>query len=527
MGTAWAQDQAEAIEELKKEMRELRQEVNKKQKKIEELENRLDAVQKTVNATPAKEPVKAATAKTEPTTPQAALDQAVQAVPGPKAEKARAEATKPQEALDQAVKTAQTPQEQASRPALWSYKAGGATFRLIDISLDALIAGGSSTATDNQLQNGLQGGGHDPRKRGFTVQNVELSLTGAIDPYFYGETHLIYFLDPATGESQFELEEAFLTTQKLPWKLQFKGGQFFTEFGRINPTHPHAWHWLDQPVINTRLFGPDGMRGPGMRMSWLTPLPWYSQLYFGMQNANGETMSSFLSNSELASERPIGGYPFTDRPVKALKDMTYLARVENSWNLSETVTTKLGFSGVYGPNYTGPRGDTWIYGTDLVVKWRPAKNYQGWPFLLLESEIMKRLYRADRSFFQAGDPETGTPDSFIRGQNLRDWGFYTQLLWGFYPRWAFGVRGEYASGGGSNISFDPLTETAQIVSRNTDPFRDNRTRVSPLLVFHPSEFSRLRLQYNCDWASHLPGGTAHTVWAGVEFLYGAHPTHKY
>lgn len=101
------------------------------------------------------------------------------------------------------------------------------------------------------------------------------------------------------------------------------------------------------------------------------------------------------------------------------------------------------------------------------------------------------------------------------------------MLWGFYPRWAFGVRGEYASGGGSNISFDPFTETAQIVSRNTDPFRDNRTRISPLLVFHPSEFSRLRLQYNCDWASHLPGGTAHTVWTGVEFLYGAHPTHKY
>ena len=79
--------------------------------------SRLDAVQKTVNATPAKEPVKAATAKTEPTTPQAALDQAVQAVQEPKAEKAKVEAAKPQEALDQAVKTVQAPQEQA-RPSL-------------------------------------------------------------------------------------------------------------------------------------------------------------------------------------------------------------------------------------------------------------------------------------------------------------------------------------------------------------------------------------------------------------------------
>ena len=39
-------------------------------------------------------------------------------------------------------------------------------------------------------------------------------------------------------------------------------GQFLTEFGRINPTHPHAWAWLDQPVIEARVFGPDGMRRP-------------------------------------------------------------------------------------------------------------------------------------------------------------------------------------------------------------------------------------------------------------------------
>lgn len=534
MSTALAQDQAAAIEDLKKEMRELRQEVNQKQKKIEALEQRLDAVQKTVNATPAKEPVKAATAKTEPATPQAALDQAVQMVQGPKAEKAKGEVAKPQEALDQAVKAAQAHQEPGARPDLWSTRMGKATLRLIDISLDVMVAGGSSSATDQQLQNGLQGGGHDPRKRGFTVQQVELSASGAVDPYFNAETHIVYFLDPATGESQFELEEAFFTTQKLPYKLQFKGGTFLTEFGRINPTHPHAWKWLDQPIINTRLFGPDGMRGPGYRVSWLTPLPWYSQIFFGMQNANG-SMVSFLSNEGNVADRPIGGYPFTDQPVKTLRDFTYLARVENSWNLCETVTTKLGFSGIYGANYTGPRGNTWIYGTDLVVKWRPAKNYQGWPFLLLEAELMGRTFRADRSFFTPGDPGDPeaeipippTPDTYIPGQTLRDWGVYAQLLWGFRPGWSVGLRGEYASGGGNNISFDPVNDTAQVVSRNTDPFRDNRTRISPLLIWQPSEFSRLRLQYNHDWAAHLPGKTADTVWAGVEFLYGAHPAHKY
>jgi outer membrane receptor protein involved in Fe transport len=212
--------------------------------------------------------------------------------------------------------------------------------------------------------------------------------------------------------------------------------------------------------------------------------------------------------------------------VKSLQDLVYLARWENSWNLGESVTSKLGFSGLYGPNATGLHGDTWIYGADLVVKWRPARNYQGWPFLLWESEIMNRVYRAD-SFFQAGDAGAGIPDISLPAKTLRDWGLYTQLLWGFRPRWAAGVRYEYASGSGNDVNVDLAGGLAEMVSRNTDPFRDNRHRISPLLVFHPSEFSRLRLQYNYDWAAHLPGRDAHTVWLGAEILYGAHPAHKY
>ena len=251
----------------------------------------------------------------------------------------------------------------------------------MSLSMVSLLPG-ASTERDKPLQF-LQGGGHDPRKRGFTVQNVELSFSGAVDPYLNGEAHIVYTLDPITGESVVELEEAFFTTQKLPYQLQLKGGQFQTEFGRINAQHPHQWDWLDQPVINTRLFGPDGMRGPGFRTSWLTPLPWFSEVYFGMQNANGETMTSFLSEGEAFAERPIGGRPFVDGDVRNLKDLAYFTRWANSWDLSDETSAVLGFSGLYGPNATGPNGETWIYGTDLKLKWRPVNNFRGWPFLLL------------------------------------------------------------------------------------------------------------------------------------------------
>ncbi len=409
------------------------------------------------------------------------------------------------------------PKEGEPKRDILSYQAGGATLRLIDVSFDGLLAAGASTERDQQLQL-LQGGGHDPRKRGFTVQNVELSFSGAVDPYLNAESHIVYFLDPLTGESKVELEEAFFTTQKLPYQLQLKGGQFFTEFGRINPQHPHQWDWQDQPIINTRLFGPDGMRGPGIRLSWLTPLPWFSELYFGVQNANGETMTSFLSEAKAFAERPIGGRPFVDREVKRLKDLVYLGRWGNSWDLSDEVTLVQGLSGLLGPNATGPDGKTLIYGADLKLKWRPVNNFRGWPFLLFQSEIMKRDYHAD---------QFASPGIFIPSDTLKDWGFYAQMLYGFRSNWTVGIRYEFATASGDNVNVDFGTSTVTTVSRNSDPFRGDRHRVSPLLVWQPTEFSRFRLQYNYDRVNGFDNKNASSVWLGGEFMFGAHAAHKY
>jgi hypothetical protein len=414
--------------------------------------------------------------------------------------------------LDRALQELGVQERRPAETDLWSRRVGGANLRLLDLSLDALIAAGASSKREETLQT-LQGGGHDPRKRGFTVQNVELSLMGAVDPYFTGEAHLIYFIDPLEGESIFELEEAFLTTTALPYGLQLEAGHFFTEFGQINPRHPHAWDWQDQPIINTRLFGPDGMRGPGFRVGWLTPLPWFSELHFGMQNANGETMASFLASEEFYEERPIAGRPFVELDVRNLKDLVYLTRWNNSWNLSDELTGVLSFSGLYGPNATGRDGDTWIYGLDTKWRWRPANNFRGWPFVLWQTEIMQRDFKAD-SFVDGSNPDEVTP---LPGRTLHDWGLYTQLLYGFRYGWAAGLRYEYTGGSGQSLG-----------GRQNDPFRADRHRVSPLLVWHPTEFSRIRLQYNFDHANFLSGNEdAHAVWLGLEFLYGAHPAHQY
>jgi hypothetical protein len=266
------------------------------------------------------------------------------------------------------------------------------------------------------------------------------------------------------------------------------------------------------------------VRNPGFRLAWLLPVEWFSQWHFGMQNAGGETTASFLANDEFFEERAIGGRPFTDRDVRALNDLLYLVRWENSWTLCDgEVTWLVGSSALFGPNATGPDGHTEIVGLDAVRKWRPNQNQRGWPFVIWQSEVMYRRYAVD-NYSDLGDPIDPLDDVVLGGETLRDWGFYTQLLWGCTPRWAYGIRYEFVRGSGPSL--DPDAGFARI-SRNEDPFRDTRHRVAPLIAWYLTEYSRFRLQYNYDHAEHLGGKDAHSIWLGAEFSLGAHPAHKF
>lgn len=432
--------------------------------------------------------------------------------------------------LDKALREAEGKKPATGPREIGSIQVGGATLRLMDLSLDGLFAAGASNQRDDELQN-LQGGGHDPRKRGFTVQNVELSAVAAVDPYFTAETHLIYFIDPLEGESIFELEEAFATTTSLPWGLQLEVGQFFTEFGRLNPQHPHQWDFQDQPIINSRLFGPDGMRGPGFRLGYLLPVPFFSELHYGMQNANGETMASFLAGEEFFDERPVGNRQFVERDVRSLADMVHLLRWNSSVDITEEITAVLGASALFGPNATGPDGRTRVYGVDLKVKWRPNDNFRGWPFVVWQSEFMRRDYKADDQDFDPDEVPASGDEFTVDSETLSDHGFYSQILWGFSYQWVAGVRFEWADGSGDSI--DPATG---LDATEDDPFRDARTRLSLMVGWHPTEFSRVRLQYNFDRADHLDNlsdldlikeETGHTIWLGFEFFFGAHAAHTY
>jgi hypothetical protein len=309
--------------------------------------------------------------------------------------------------------------------------------RLIDVSLDIEAAVGGSTEPDAVLDH-LQGGGHDPRKRGFTLQQAELSLGGAVDPYFTAEAHLVTFIDPIPGETVVELEEAFATSQSLPADLQLKAGMYLTEFGRINPTHPHAWDFMDQPVILTRVFGADGLRAPGARLSWLVPTENFTEVIVGVQNANGEQTQSFLANADVYSDRPVGGRFFVARSVRSFADMLWTGRISTSFDLGDASSTAIGASVAWGPNATGDGASTLIYGADFVYKWRPPGNERGWPFFRVQGEVLAR------NFETAAQVDSSTPGILVPlpATTLHDYGGYLQALWGFALGWDAGLRGD-------------------------------------------------------------------------------------
>ncbi len=387
----------------------------------------------------------------------------------------------------------------ASLTAPLTVLAGGGSKNYMNISLDGMFALAGSTARHLDQ---LEVGDHDPQQRGFNARNIELAFDGAVDPYFEGFANIVFKLDNDNG-TEVEVEEAFLQTTNLPFGLQLKGGQFFAAFGRINPTHPHTWDFADDPLVHGSLLGPDGLRGVGAQVSWTIPVPWYSQLLVASQNGRGSTGYSFRNpgdNGIFFDRRT------TDREARGLQDFVWIPRWENSVDLSPTQVVLAGVSGAFGSNETGANSRTQIYGADFFYKWKSSHAEGGFPFVKWQTEAMYRHFDAGR----------GIGQSFPVAETFHDWGMYSQVLWGFQKGWVAGVRGDYLH-----------TQDSRFTNDNA---RQSRSRISANLTWYPTEFSKIRLQYNHDFLEEnffIAGRDEDSVFLQFEFILGAHGAHKF
>jgi hypothetical protein len=219
------------------------------------------------------------------------------------------------------------------------------------------------------------------------------------------------------------------------------------------------------------------------------PTPFYSELYLTIQNAFGETLTSF----GWVLGEAVFGVPMTTGSVDDLGDLLYVPRYAFSVDITDNQTVLAGLSSAFGPNGTGPAGETRLQGADFFWKWKSPRANQGFPFVKFQAEGLWRDYRAD-----------GVPASF------EDWGVYGQLLWGFRRGWVAGARFDRMGGDEGPIP---------------DPFVESRRRASVNMTWFMTEYSKLRLQYNHDERTDFED--ADSVWVQFEFLLGAHAAHKF
>ncbi len=368
-------------------------------------------------------------------------------------------------AEDQAALNAAVAADQAPPPAAASGASAGSNPAI------SLLFGGSAAAFSRADPQQL--GGHDATASGFNLNYLELFAESNVDPYLHFQTSI------AIGKDGVELEEAFADTLALPGNLQVKAGKFLSDFGRINPTHPHVWSFADQPLMAGKFFGPDGNRGMGAQLAWLLPLPWFVEAKLATQAADGS-----CCNRSMFSD--------AGRPVRAGDDLLYTATLRTFVPLNDDWSLYVGASGQTGPNPQTTGLGTQIVGGDLYLRWRPVADSER---RSLSLQVEQAGRRRD-----------------LGGKIVDDQAGYAHLVARVAERWETGWRSEWATG----VANDPL-----------DPqWTDLRTRHAVQATFYPSHFSRIRLQVSMDRPNWL-NTPVYGALLMLESVIGSHGSHGY
>jgi hypothetical protein len=220
------------------------------------------------------------------------------------------------------------------------------------------------------------------KNRGFNLNYAEFGMHSEVGPYF--DADAIFHLHP----DEFEIEEAYITTKKLPANMQLKAGAFRSGFGRINAIHQHAQAFVAQPLVYESMLGVEGIKDAGVSLNWVAPTDTY--LMVGAEALQGSNELSF-------------GYPESNN--------LYIGYLKTGFDMGDSNALLIGGSVASGK--TKENQNSRLYGAELTLK----HTIDSYSSISWQSEY---LYRDKNKQKQAG--------------------LYSQLRYNMDSSWEFGGR---------------------------------------------------------------------------------------
>jgi hypothetical protein len=336
------------------------------------------------------------------------------------------------------------------------------------------------------------GGEVGPLRRGFSLAESELVMSGNIDPYFSG-----WLVAALTPEDELEVEEAFIQTLALGRGFTLKAGRFLSGIGYQNEIHQHAWDFADAPLAYAAFLG-GRLNDDGVQLRWVAPTDLFVEL--GAETGRGRTFPGSDTPKNGSAAGALFAHLGGDLGAAAWRaGLSHLRTSPRDRAFDEVDST--GTDVVQ--SFTG-RSRLWI--ADAVVKW-------------------SNTFKVQAEYFRRKETGELTLDPFTDRFESEQSGWYGQAVWQFMPRWRAGARYDRLSRGTvTNAIVDsgagPVAADFPTLMSDHDPSR------STLMVdWSPTEFSRFRVQVASD--KSRAGVTDNQLVLQYVHSLGAHGAHRF
>lgn len=328
------------------------------------------------------------------------------------------------------------------------------------------------------------------RDKGFGLGHTELTAGANVDDLFTGRATLA--LHTHDGDTELELEEAYVETTRLPAGLQARAGRFLSQIGYLNELHAHGDDFVERPLLYRAFLGSHWFDN-GLRLNWVAPTELYwrtgVEIFAGKQLVQEPERNLRVGAATLSTK--LGGDLNTSHSWQfGLAWLRNRLEPHHEEEEEEEGHDEHDHDHAHGARYTGR--DMVI--ADAVWKWAPGGNNR------------ERQLRLSAEYARASEL-----NEHARSGDVHE-AWYVSAVYRFRPQWEAGVR------------FDEL----KVREPHDDHFHDGRLQETAVsLAWKRSHFSTLRVQ----WTHQRDRGGFDEADDALQLQYvmslGAHGAHPF